>query len=116
MSTAIEACRDAAVLFTRLLAARSYGNAYAMTSQEYRAAVTLEQMREGFETFVPPDWGGAEPIEAVQTMDTWPTKRDSDLLWVYVSIGGDVYSEALAAVLTSEGGDPKVREVEFGRP
>lgn len=87
-----------------------------MTSQEYRAAVTLEQMKEEFETFVPLDWGDAEPIEATQTMDTWPNQRESDLLWVYVSIGGDVYSEALVAMVTSEDSEPRIREIEFGRP
>jgi hypothetical protein len=49
-------------------------------------------------------------------MDRWPDKRASDLLWVYVSIGGDVYSEGLVAVLTSEDDEPRIREVEFGRP
>jgi hypothetical protein len=116
MPVTSEAYQAAAVSFTQHLADRAYDEAYAMTSQEYRAAVTLEQMKEDFETIVPLDWGDVEPIEIIQTMDSWPHKRDSDLLWVYLSIGGDVYSEALVAVLTSEDDEPRIREVEFGRP
>jgi len=111
-----EACREVALSFTQHLADRAYDEAYAMTSQEYRSAVTLAQMKEDFESIVPLDWGDADPIEAVQTMETWPNKRDSDLLWVYVSIGGDVYSEALVAVVSSEGEEPRISSAEFGRP
>lgn len=116
MPVSNEACRSAAVAFTRHLASRAYAEAYAMTSQDYRAVTTLERMQRDFVAFVPLDWGDSEPIEAVHTMDSWPDKRASDLLWVYVSIGGDVYSEGLTAVLTAEDGQPRIRTVEFGRP
>jgi hypothetical protein len=49
-------------------------------------------------------------------MQEWPTKRKSDVAWVYVYIGGDVYSEAVTVVLSTEGGALKIREVEYGRP
>jgi hypothetical protein len=49
-------------------------------------------------------------------MTSWPDKQPADLGWAYVSIGGDVYSEAVTVVVTSEEGTPRVRAVEFGRP
>jgi hypothetical protein len=49
-------------------------------------------------------------------MTSWPSKQPSDIGWAYVSIGGDVYSEAVTVVVTSEQGEAKIREVEFGRP
>jgi len=104
------------VTFTKRLAARAYGEAYAMTSRPYRAEVPLERLKADFEAIVPLDWGAAEPIEIAQTMDRWPGQRDADLLWVYVSIGGDVYSEAVVVVLAAEDGEPRIREIEFGRP
>jgi hypothetical protein len=70
----------------------------------------------GLEAIVPTDWGAIGPVTVVQTMTQWPAKQPSDLGWVYVSIGGDVYSEAVIAIITLENGRPKVREVEFGRP
>jgi hypothetical protein len=105
-----------ALEFTKLLAAREYPKAYAMTSQEYRKRTTAEQMRTAFENIVPTDWGQIGPIEVGQTMTSWPGKRPEDTGWAYVSIGGDVYSEAITVVVTSESGESKIREVEFGRP
>jgi hypothetical protein len=108
--------RQLALEFARSLAAREYPNAYEMTVREYRTRTTLEQLRTAFEAVVPPDWGPMGPIEAGETMATWPGKLPSDLGWVYVSIGGTHYSEAVAVVVTSEEGEPKIRAVEFGRP
>ncbi len=33
-----------------------------------------------------------------------------------VSIGGDVYSEAVTSIVTLEGEAPKIREIEYDRP
>jgi len=111
-----QACLAVAESFARLLADRAYQDAYQLTSRDYRVAITLDAMRESFELIVPLDWGDADPIEAVQSMDSWPGKQASDLTWVYISIGGDVYSEGLAVVITAEHDQPRIREVEFGRP
>lgn len=108
--------RHTALEFTQSLAAREYQKAYAMTSQQYRKRTTVGQLRAAFETIVPTDWGPMGPIEVGQTMTSWPSKQPSDIGWAYVSIGGDVYSEAVTVVVTSEQGEAKIREVEFGRP
>ena len=108
--------RQIALEFTKCLAAREYPNAYAMTSQEYSQRNTLDQLRTAFEAIVPADWGAMGPIEVDQTMTSWPGKLPSDLGWAYVNIGGNVYSEAVIVVVTSQNGEPRIREVEFGRP
>jgi hypothetical protein len=108
--------RQIALEFAESLAAREYPKAYAMTSQGYRQGNTVDQLRTGFEAIVPTDWGAIGPIELGQTMTSWPEKQPSDLGWAYVSIGGDVYSEAVVVVVTSEDGEGKIREVQFGRP
>jgi hypothetical protein len=108
--------RQTALEFVKALAARDYPKAYAMTAQEYRMRTTLEHLRIAFETIVPTDWGPVGPVEVGQTMETWPGKLPSDMGWAYVSIGGDVYSEAVTVVVTSENGEARIREIEFGRP
>lgn len=108
--------RQVALEFANSLAVREYSKAYAMTAQEFRKRTTAEQLRTAFESIVPTDWGAMGPIEVGQTMTSWPGKRPEDLGWAYVSIGGDVYSEAIIVVVTSESGEAKIREVEFGRP
>lgn len=108
--------RQVALQFTRLLAARDFQAAWEMTSREYRGRNTADRLRAAFEAIVPADWGPISPIEVGQTMTDWPGKQASDVGWAYVSIGGNVYSEAVIVIVTSEDGEQKVRDVEFGRP
>jgi hypothetical protein len=49
-------------------------------------------------------------------MESWPGHESGDLGWAYVSIGGDVYSEAVTVVVALEDGESRIRSVEFGRP
>jgi hypothetical protein len=108
--------RQVALEFARSLAAREYPKAYAMMSHGYRQSRTVDELRIGFEAIIPRDWGAIGPIEVGQTMTSWSGKEPSDIGWAYVSIGGDVYSEAIIVVVTSERGKAEIRHVEFGRP
>ncbi len=108
--------RQVALEFGKLLAEREYLKAYALTSQGYRQRNTVDQLQKAFETIVPTNWGSIGPIELGYTMTRWPAKQPSDLGWAYVSIGGDGYSEGITVVVTSDNGEPKIREIELGRP
>ena len=102
--------------FATALAGRDYPTAYAMTSSDYQSSTTLDEMRTAFEAIVPPEWPKDSRVDVGQVMESWPTKQPSDVGWVYLSIGGDVYSEAVTVVVTREADRLKVRTVEFGRP
>ena len=56
------------------------------------------------------------PVEVGQTMEYRPGRQPLDIGWPYVSIGGEVYSEASTIVVTSENGEAKILEIEYGRP
>jgi hypothetical protein len=105
-----------AMKFTEALTDRDYSGAYILLSTEYQNSMNADQLKEEFEKIVPPDWGDTGHIHIGTILDDWPDKQPSDLGWVYVSIGGDVYSEGLTLVLMSENGNARVREVQFGRP
>lgn len=105
-----------ALEFARSLAAREYPKAYAMMSHGYRQERTVDELQIGFEAIVPRAWGAIGPIEVGQTMTSWPGKQPDDVGWAYVSIGGEAYSEAVIVIVTSENGEARIREVEFGRP
>lgn len=105
-----------ALRFGQALLNREYARAFAMTSIGYQGRTTLDEMRAAFEAIVPPDWGTGGQVEVGQTLDDWPGRQASDAGWVYVSIGGDVYSEALMVIVALEDGAMKVRDVDFGRP
>jgi len=109
-------CKQVGLAFTKALAARDYGAAYALTSRAYRDSTSLQALEAAFETIVPSDWNTVGPIEVGEAMEDWPGREPSDVGWVYVSVGGDVYSEAVTVVVTREEGELRVRAVEFGRP
>lgn len=105
-----------ALAFTKALATRDYGAAYALTSKDYRDSTSVEAMQAAFERIVPIDWKTVGSIEVGETMEDWPGRKPSDVGWAYVSVGGDVYSEAITVVVTLEGNALRIRTVEFGRP
>jgi hypothetical protein len=49
-------------------------------------------------------------------MQDWPGRKPTDAGWVYVSVGGDMCSEAITIVVTREDDELKVCTAEFGRP
>ena len=105
-----------ALEFARVLARRDYRAAYNMTSSEFKSKFSCEEMQNDFESIIPTDWGPVDPIEIGTTMDDWPGKRANDIEWIYVGIGGDMYSEAIVVVMTEKDGGLSVRDVEWGRP
>jgi hypothetical protein len=107
---------EVALAFTNALAARDYDAAYALTSRAYRDGTSVKALADAFETIVPLEWETVDQIEVGETMADWPGREPTDAGWAYVSVGGDVYSEAVTIVVTREEGQLRVRAVEFGRP
>jgi hypothetical protein len=107
---------EAALRFATALTKRDYAAAYELTSNDYRNRMTLESMRAGFEAIVPEDFGPIASVDVGHTMEDWPDRQPSDAGWVYVSIAGDVYSEAITVVVASAQGSLRIRDTEFGRP
>jgi len=108
--------KQVGLAFTKALAARDYDAAYALTSRAYRHSTSLKALGAAFETIVPVDWKAVGPVEVGEAMEDWPGREPSDVGWAYMSVGGDVYSEAITVVVTREEGELRVRAVEFGRP
>lgn len=112
----LQDAKDTALKFSNLMSSRNYSDAYEMTSKKFKNNFSATELQENFEDMIPSDWGEVSPIEVGETMMEWPAKESSDIAWVYVILGGDVYSEALTLILTSEEDSIKIREIEFGRP
>ena len=116
MSTPSDDPTAVALAFATALTRRDFDAAYAMTARDYQRRVPVGTMREAFAAIVPAEFGSITSVDAGMTMDSWPDKQPSDVAWVYVSVGGDVFSEAVIVIVASEDGSLKVRDVEFGRP
>ena len=97
-----------AMEFARALSRREYDEAYAMCSQELRSRIEVGTLRKEFEEMIPLDWGEIDPIELEESCD-YP--------FIYVVLGGDLYSEAMIIDSFSvENGQVKVDRYQFGRP
>jgi hypothetical protein len=102
--------------FAEHMSNRKYAEAYEMTSSEYQTLIDLNQFKTDFEKMIPLDWGKIAPIEIGDTLKNWPEKQSSDLIWIYISLGGDVYSEAVTIVISTENENLRISELKFGRP
>ena len=102
--------KDFALTFARTLAAKDYERAYGMLSQGARSGITREALRADFEAMIPPEFGEVSSIELLEL----PEAAD---LFVYVALGGEVYSEAVIVEgFTAEDGTPRIDRFQFGRP
>lgn len=105
-----------ALEFTHLLTQRQYDKAYMLTTRNYQDRVSLEKFGGDFEAIIPLDWGATGPIAVGDTTAEWPGKKSSELMMLYVSVGGELYSEAVNIIISCEGNSLKINSVEFGRP
>lgn len=115
MESTVQHQKNFTAKFAKKLASRDYVSAYAMTSSNYQHSTTLEEMSDKFEMIMTPDLNNGKIIVG-EYMESWPSKQAGELGWVYVSIGGDIYSEAIVVVVCSEDDQLKINAVEFGRP
>lgn len=102
--------------FGEALIRRDYAAAYAMTSSDFQAQTSQNQLQRVFEDIVPLDWGEFGPLGTMAMPAAHPGKQPGDAAWVYLSIAGDVYSEAVSVVVVQVGEEYKICMVEFGRP
>ena len=100
--------KTTALLFARALAGRDYTAAHALCSSEYREQFDAGLLGQEFERTVPLNWGEIDPIELVE---------HGGFPFVYIHLGGDVYSEAIIVnSFVSENEQTKIASFEFGRP
>ena len=107
---------DIALDFARAMDAGEITRAHDMLSSSLRSSLTAEQLGADFAAMVPEGEGRASLIQVMTTMDNWPDKRPGDLLWVYVAMGYEMYSEAVTVVVAEEQSRPVIRSIEWGRP
>ena len=100
--------KSIALLFARTLAHRDYEAALALCSRDIESHMSAETLRVEFEGIVPLDWGAVDPIELAGD-DAFP--------FVYVVLGGDIYSEAIIInSFVTENGQLRIADFQLGRP
>jgi hypothetical protein len=105
-----QAQKALALDFARALAAKDHARAHGVLSVAARSRTTVDALQADFEAMIPTDFGEINSIELLEN-PAW------DGMFVYVVLGGPVYSEAvMVKAFTSEDGAPKIDRFQFGRP
>jgi hypothetical protein len=102
-----------ALAFAQALSAGDYTTAHGMLSRSLRESITADQLRADFESMID---GHPDFVDVMMILDDWPAKERDDVGWAYCAVGGEVYSEGITVVVTSENGRKLIRSIEWGRP
>lgn len=102
--------------FAETLAASDYESAHTMLSPEMQQHYTVANLRENFEEMVE---YGESPVRVdgtVGTLEDWPGRTPDDIGWVYVSVSGDEFGEAVTVIVSAIEGKMAISSIEWGRP
>jgi hypothetical protein len=103
--------------FAAALVQGDYGLAQSLFSDSLKATYPLAKLQQLYTTMLAyTNDAVAETTEVVTTMTEWPTKQAEDIGWAYVAINGQSFSEGVAVTVINEGGQPRIRDVIWGRP
>lgn len=110
---------ETAVNFVQALADARWEDARAMLDAELQNHLPAQKLVSTFEGMYK---GYAEgPVTSVHfdpefSMENWPAKKPQDVGWVYVSVQGNGFVEAVTVVVANSSGYLAIRDIEWGRP
>jgi hypothetical protein len=105
--------------FATALLEGDYELAHGFLAPELKQSMSPEDLHLEFKSMYS-GYSDEEPIRIVFdpqfTMTNWPGKGPGDIGWVYVSIVGDDFVEAVTVVISEIEGESLISEIEWGRP
>jgi hypothetical protein len=104
--------------FGDLIAKEDYGAAHALLTTEAQVVHTAQEMRrrsEGMRRYAPGPFRNMVVMEEFMLED-WPAKQPGDVASIYISLEGDNFCEAVSVIVTCQGSDLRIRDLEWGRP
>ncbi len=107
---------DFAVQFATALAEHRFEDAHGMLSEDLNDELSKDILEELFKEMISYGPGAVKVDGHTNSMGDWPGKDEKELAWVYVSLSGDGFGEAITVVVVEENGKHVVGEVEWGRP
>ncbi len=103
-----------AVDFAQALANEDFLQAEVMLAPELE--LSSEQLKKQYQEMIGYGDGPADEVELQETLDDWALKKDDDILWAYVTLAGPEFLEGISVVISGDPYNPKIREIEWGRP
>jgi hypothetical protein len=102
--------------FAEALVTERYADARSYLTKEAQQEYTPDKLASQFKNMISYGSSPAKVDGHYEFMDKWPARQPQDIGWAYISISGSDYAEAVTVVVSDEGGSPKIREIEWGRP
>ncbi len=104
--------------FGRLIAQGDYATAHSLLTESARAAHSPADLQQAVEQMIAIGDGPITDVTLVSEciLDDWPSKQEGDVGYVYVSLDGDGFCEAVTVTLTREADEIRIRKLEWGRP
>jgi hypothetical protein len=99
--------------FAKALVAGNFDQAHGMLSSDAKAKWDVATLRSRYLKMV---GYFPSPPNFVQVMEAMPANDPHDVGWAYAAIIGDGEGEAVAVVVSSEGGKHLIRSIVWGRP
>lgn len=102
--------------FAEALVSENFTTAHEMLCASLRREFSPNSLRQTYTAMV--SYGSSQPVVDgyVHTMTDWPSQRSGDVGWVYVSISGEGFAEAVTVVVSQEAEALKISAIEWGRP
>ncbi len=108
--------------FAELLVDGDYKAAHSMLTKDLKRRLKAADLEREYSGMIGQygDEGDELPDDieiVVMSSETgMPDRHPQDVGWVYVSIGGDGFSEAISVIVTQEQDELRIRTLEWGRP
>jgi hypothetical protein len=104
--------------FGKLIAEEDYVAAHRLLTREAQKMHSPAKLKKAVKTMTAYGPGSIREVEVMTDMllYNWPDKEPGDLAWVYVSLVGDSFVEAVSLLLVEEAGAMRIRQLEWGRP
>jgi hypothetical protein len=110
---------DIALQFGEYLVAGEFERAHELLAPNLAASLTSQDLRSPLVAMYSYA-SGDQPVKASFdpqfAWEAWPQKQAGDLGGAYVSILGDEFVEAVTVIVAAVNGQPRIRQIEWGRP
>jgi len=120
--SALDLAAMIAQTFAELLVDGDFKGAHSMLAKELKRRLKAADLEREYTNMIGQYGEEGEELPddlevVVMSSETgMPDMHPQDVGWVYVSIGGDGFSEAIAVTVTQEDDEMKIRTLEWGRP
>ncbi|MCV6638676.1 hypothetical protein [Candidatus Albibeggiatoa sp. nov. NOAA] len=106
---------ETGIKFAEALVEERYVDAHLYLTKSAQQEYTPEKLLTKYQNMV--DYGSDPVVDGYfHFMANWPARLPQDIGWVYISISGSYFAEAVTVIVSDEDGFPKIREIEWGRP